>query len=70
MALLTPMPNCFMEVTNQNRWNSIWAVATATCFLFPVKIEDGMGNLKESVLFEKNACLVYEFATVGSEVLL
>ena len=27
------MPNCFMEVTYQNRWKRICAVATATCFL-------------------------------------
>jgi hypothetical protein len=29
----TAMPNCLSEDVYQNRWNRIWAVASATCFL-------------------------------------
>ena len=60
-----------MDVTNQNRWNKIWAVATATCFLSSVPArQDRRVSEQWHVLFEQNAGLVDEFASVRPQILL
>lgn len=69
-SALTPIPNCFMEVTNQNLWNNIWAVATATCFLRKRKARIPMVELLIHSLLEQHTSLVNELAPKSSEILL
>ena len=68
---LTPMLNCFIEEVYQKRWYRIWAVATATCFLWTGGmlwvVERGLWG---HALFEKDAGLVYEFAAERPEIFL
>lgn len=60
-----------MDVTNQNLWNRIWAVATATCFLqllrqiLTMPVQDCA-----CVLLQQNSRLVDQFASVGFEIFL
>lgn len=66
------MPNCFIEVTNQYRWKSICAVATATCFLQTRDFMSAGLMVREgkSVLLQQNASLVNKFASKRSEIFL